>query len=261
MKVSTPGSSIYLSIIIPVYNGGSQITSNVKKIIDSVKDRGYTFEIILIDDGSLDNTGLEITKLAENLPWIRSLFNDQNKGKGFSVRKGILASRGDYVLYTDADVAYPISQVEDLLKCLQEGYDIALGSRAYEESRFILSPRDFRYIFQRHLIGRIFNLFVRAVLLEKIRDTQSGFKCFTRKAALHLFSKQFHNDFSFDVEVLFLAQKLGYRIKEIPVVVEYSGGPSSVKLLRDSFRMFWEVWHIKLDYWRGCYRLDEVLRI
>lgn len=253
MKLSTPGSSIYLSIVIPVYNGGTQIAGNVKKIIDSIKNQGYTFEIILIDDGSLDNTGLEITKLAENLPWVRSLFNDQNQGKGFSVRKGILASRGDYVLYTDADIAYPISQVGDLLRCLHEGYDIALGSRAYEESRFILSPRDFRYIFQRHLIGRIFNLFVRAVLVEKIRDTQSGFKCFTREAALRLFSKQFHNDFSFDVEILFLAQKLGYRIKEIPVVVEYSGGPSSVKLLRDSFRMFWEVWRIKLDDWRGRY--------
>jgi len=255
MEPSHATQLVYLSVVIPIYNGGSQIAESVKKIIDYLKDQSYTFEIVLIDDGSFDNTALELTKLAENLSCVRALFNERNRGKGFSVRKGVLASNGDYIFYTDADVAYPISQLKDLLEWLQTGYDVAIGSRAYEESRFVLSPRDFRYIFQRHLIGRIFNLLVRTLLIEKIRDTQSGFKCLTRQAALHLFSKQIHNDFSFDVEVLFLAQKLGYRIKEIPVLVEYSGGPSTVMLLRDSFRMFWEICRIKLDYLRGRYPL------
>jgi dolichyl-phosphate beta-glucosyltransferase len=247
---------IYLSFIIPVYNGESRIAENVKKTIEYLKDQNYTFEVILIDDGSLDNTDLEIKKLEENIPHVRPLFNERNRGKGFSIRKGILASQGNYILYTDADIAYPLFQVKNLLRGLEDGYDIVVGSRAYEESRFILSPRDFRYIYQRHLIGRIFNLFVRSILIEKIRDTQSGFKGFKRQAAKDLFSKQQHNDFSFDVEVLFLAQKSGYRIKEIPVVVEYSGEPSSVMLLRDSLRMFWAVWQIKWNYLRGRYRLN-----
>lgn len=254
MNVCNEVQLVYLSIVIPVYNHGSQITENVKKIVDYLEDQDYSFEVILVDDGSLDNTALELVKLAESLCGVRFLFNERNRGKGFSIRKGILASRGNYILYTDADAAYPIFQLKTMLSWLNVGYDVVIGSRACKESQFVLSPQDFRYIFQRHLIGRVFNFFVRTVLIEKIRDTQSGFKCFTRKAAFDLFSRQVHNDFSFDVEVLFLAQKLGYGIKEIPVIVEYSGGPSSVALLKDSFRMFWEVWRIKLDYLRGRYQ-------
>ena len=256
-----PGASIRqmkpnISIIIPVYNGAPVIRENALKVLEYAGGIGVPVELVIVNDGSTDSTGAEVLSIKD--PRVRLIENERNRGKGFSVKRGMMEATGEYRVFFDADLAYPVEQTEKLLAGLREGYDVVIGSRVHEGSRFILHCSDLRYIFRRHLLSRAFNSFLRLFLLKDIHDTQSGFKGFTEEAAEYIFPRQESSDFSFDIEVLFIAQKAGFRIKEVPVTMEYHGGPSAVRMVGDSTSMFLRAARIWLKNLTGGYRLKRV---
>jgi dolichyl-phosphate beta-glucosyltransferase len=205
---------LLISIIIPVYNEEKRIRSTLEEIYRYFKDNFPNFEIIVVDDGSCDET----LKIVENFKknrdteTIKIIKNENNKGKGYVVRKGIMEAKGEYVLFTDADLSTPIREFEKLSKYLYEGYDIAIGSRGLEESNI-----EIRQAFYREVMGKIFNMLVRLILLKDFRDTQCGFKCFKRNVAHKIFNQQKIAGFGFDVEILYRAKKYGYQIREVPI--------------------------------------------
>jgi len=229
-----------LSVIIPAYNEENRLPATLKEI-GSYLDQGKTdYEIIVVDDGSKDKTTLKVKEIKNNNGRVQLLQNEKNRGKGFSVRKGILAAQGEYILFYDADGSTPISELEKLLEKLRAGYDIAIGSRGLKESQIRV-----RQPLYREYMGKIFNRLVRLLTVPGIADTQCGFKCFRRETARELFTLQKIKRFSFDVEILYLAQKGGYKIVEVPVV--WMNSPvSRVGLIKDSLRMLFDLFRIRL---------------
>lgn len=204
--------SPFLSVIIPCYNEEKLIGSTLERIAAYLDSKGYPYEVLAVDDGSKDSTTGIIDSFSSKNKKIRLLKNPRNMGKGYSVRRGFLEARGEYVCFTDADLSTPIEEVEKLLKWLKSGFDIAIGSRSIAGSNVEVRQKRWR-----ELMGKTFNFLVQSIIFSGIKDTQCGFKCFSQAAAKDVFKKQLVNGFSFDVEALFIANKLGYKIKEVPI--------------------------------------------
>ena len=233
--------SLEISIVIPVYNEEKNIGETLRRIhaFQSLKEEPW--ECLIVNDGSTDRTEAVARAAIASHPGghLKLLSNPVNHGKGFAARQGTLAATGRYILITDADLSAPIKEVDKLTKALNEGYDIAIGSRA------LRSPDgDVQQSFRRWLAGRVFNLMVRLLVLKGISDTQCGFKCFRKEAACELFGAQKLDGFSFDVEVLYLAQKRGLRIKEVPVMWRESR-QTRVRLFSDSLKMTKDLFYLK----------------
>jgi dolichyl-phosphate beta-glucosyltransferase len=229
-----------LSIIIPAYNEEKRIGPTLDKIHSFLKTKDYLYEIVIVDDGSSDNTVKEAKKSSlfmENK--LSVISNGTNKGKGFSVKTGILTAKGDYVLFSDADLSTPIEEIDKFFSQITLGFDIAIGSRSIKGSDIKL-PQPF----SRELMGRLFNLLVRLFILKSIKDTQCGFKLFKAEAAKNIASRMQIDGFVFDVEMLYLARKLGYQIKEVPVVW-IDSQESKVSLLGDFRKVGRELFSIK----------------
>ena len=226
-------TDIYLSIVIPSYNEEKRIIPTLDKMCDYCERKDNSYEIIVVDDGSTDKTSEVIENFCKSLvkQTIRIIRNTKKHGKGFAVKRGVLSARGKFILFSDADMSTPIEEVEKLISFLNEGYQVAIGSRGLCESRIEIPQSVLR-----RSLGRLFNKFVRSSIIKDIMDTQCGFKCFTRDAAFAIFPKQEITGFCFDIELLSLAQRAGYKIKEVPVVWRNSL-PSKVSLLGDSSRM------------------------
>lgn len=250
----------YLSIVVPAYNEEQRLPRTLRDIVSFLQSQSYAAEIVVVDDGSEDNTANVVAEFAATHPSVR-LIRNEHRGKAFTVRTGMLAAEGRYVLFTDADGATPIQEVDKLLLPLQEGYDVAIGSREgvgamrYDEPPY------------RHLMGRVFNFVVRSLAVPGIQDTQCGFKAFRRQAAHDLFHNMqlYGSDAGrvqgamltgFDVEVLFLARKWGYRIAEIPVHWYY-GKESKVNPIKDSWRNLRDVLRVRSNDLRGKYRREQ----
>lgn len=248
----------YLSVVIPAYNEEKNIERNLKQTHQFLLEEGYPFEIIVVDDGSLDRTAPVVKSLYSVLTQT-SLIENPHRGKGFTVRTGVLAAQGDFVLFADADGSTPIKEVKRLFLWLQEHpFDIAIASREGAGAKREHEP------YYRHLMGRVFNYLVQLLALPGIRDSQCGFKLFKGEAAREIFSRlslygenspeiPFAYTGAFDVEILFLARRLGYKIKEVPVSWIYNR-TQRVHPLWDSWRMFRDVVKIRLNAWRGVYR-------
>lgn len=236
-----------LSIIIPAYNEEHRLGRTLEAIVAYTARRPFSSEIIVVDDGSQDATARVVAPLCGRKPQVHLLRNRRNRGKGFSVRRGFLQARGAYLLFSDADLSTPIEEVETLIAALHNGCDIAIGSRALPESRV-----EARQPFYRENMGRLFNVLVRALVLRGIRDTQCGFKCFTREAALDICRRMACERFAFDVEMLYLAHILRYRVAEVPVVWRNSS-ESRVRPVRDSASMFADLLTIRWSHLRGRY--------
>jgi dolichyl-phosphate beta-glucosyltransferase len=230
--------SIYLSVVIPAYNEEKRIGNTCEQIVSFLARQPYVSETIVVDDGSRDRTAaVAEDKLAPSIH--RILQNPGNRGKGYAVKQGMLAASGKYVLFTDADLSTPIEEVQKFLKSLEEGYDIVIGSRSLEGSNI-----EIRQNLLRQSMGKIFNRLARLLTFRSIRDSQCGFKCFKRKVAQDLFSKQQLDGFSFDAEIIYLAQRQGYRIFEMPVT--WRNSPHSrVRIVKDSLGMFLDLWRIR----------------
>lgn len=252
----TPGQP-HLSIVIPAYNEEHRLPANMEKVIAYAQAQAYTSEVIVVDDGSTDRTVDVLRPFAERYEGVRIIEND-HRGKAYAVRTGMLASRGDYALFTDADLPTPLGELPKLMMLAKSGYDVVIGSREGLGARRVGEP------WYRHLMGRVFNFVVRLVTLRGFQDTQCGFKLFTNQAAHDLFHRMrlYGEDAKlakgsaltgFDVEVLYLAQKFGYRVADAPVEWHY-GESSKVHPVRESIRMFQDVVRVRLNDLQGKYR-------
>jgi dolichyl-phosphate beta-glucosyltransferase len=240
-------SSIYLSVIIPAYNEEKRLPSTLDLMVDYFKKQDYTCEIIVVSDGSKDHTA-QIVKDSPHYPDLLKLIDcPVNQGKGQSVKEGVLAAVGKFIIYNDADGAAPIEEIEKLWSAIHDGFDIAIGSRAIERS----AVKDLWY---RHVIGVTFNTLIKIIILGDFLDTQCGFKLFKRECARTIFENNVSKGFSFDVEILFLAKKLGYKVAEIPIAWHSVPG-SKINLLIDSPLMLLDIIKIRLRDLAGKYRL------
>ncbi len=233
------GKAIHLSIVIPAFDEEKRLGPSLKEIRRYLAGQPFQAEIIVVDDGSTDQTSAVAREGLTGFPGFRLIRLETNRGKGCAVRTGILASSGDIVLFTDADLATPIEELDKFLPGLDEGCDVVIGSRAIPGSDIRV-----RQARPRQAMGKFFNRLVRLFILKDFRDTQCGFKAFRRPAALNLFSRLETSGFAFDVEILVLAGKLGYRVAEVPVVWRHSP-PSRVRIVRSSWQMLKELWRIR----------------
>lgn len=230
-----------LSIIIPAFNESQRLQFTLKTIIQYCESK-FDYEIIVVDDGSIDSTFDSIKGIIKNNQRIKYLTNEKNYGKGYSIKKGMLIANKEYLLFSDADLSTPIEEVEKLIYWLEKGYDIAIGSRGLKESKILVKQP-----FYRRIIGKIFNLLVKFLELSEFYDTQCGFKLFKKEIAFEIFTKVKINHFAFDVEILYIAKKNGYSIKEIPV--QWKNSPfSKINPLLDSLKMFSDLFKIKFFY-------------
>jgi len=235
----------FLSIIIPAHNEERRLPGSLEKIVAFLEKQDYQAEVIVVDNGSRDNTSGVVEGFMARYPFI-SLIREERRGKGLAVKLGMLAARGEYLFLCDADLSMPIEEVAKFLPPQLEDYDVAIASREVEGARRYGEPP------HRHLMGRVFNLIVRLLAVRGFQDTQCGFKCFRREVARDIFSRQTMEGWGFDVEVLFIAQKRGYRIVEVPINWYYMAN-SRVRPIRDSIRMFREVLQVRINDWRGVY--------
>jgi dolichyl-phosphate beta-glucosyltransferase len=234
-----------LTIIVPAYNEQDRLPDSLAKIAEFVATQPYEIELIVVDNNSSDRTPDIVRAFAADHPYTR-LIHEKRQGKGSAVRAGIFAGRGGYLFICDSDLAMPIAEVTKFLPPQREGIDVAIASREGPGARRYNEPH------YRHLMGRVFNLIVQIVALPGINDTQCGFKCFRRKVGHDIFDRQTMDGFGFDVEILVIARRRGYRIVEVPINWYYDPG-TSVNLVRDPFRMVREVLQVRLNAWRGLY--------
>lgn len=225
-------------MIIPAYNEEPRIGNTLPSAVSFLKQQNYRSEIILVDDGSRDNTVQLAKKILESYP--HQLIQVQpNRGKGHAVKQGMLAGRGRYLLFTDADLSTPLELVNDFMIELQHGYDLVVGSRALKDSNIVTHQP-----FWREWMGRIYNCFAKMTAFKNISDSQCGFKCFKSSVAKDLFSRQKLERFSFDAEIIYLAQQSGYKLLEKPVI--WRNSPQSrVNVIRDSLNMFIDLIRIR----------------
>ncbi len=236
------------SIIIPAYNESERIADTLERILKYSAEQKWRAEIIVVDDGSRDSTVEIVRKYGEKNPAIRLLQNPGNRGKGYSVRNGMLNAHGQILLFSDADLSSPIEEAHKLFDAISAGADVAIGSRWLNTE---LQTR--RQPMHRQLFGRIFNLLLRVVLRLRFKDTQCGFKAFTRPAADVLFPLQKIERWGFDPELLYLARHFGFKITEVPVAWAHREG-TRISPLRDGMHMFIETLRIRWYALTGKYR-------
>jgi glycosyltransferase involved in cell wall biosynthesis len=241
------------SIVIPAYNEGARLGATLGKVLGYVHAQGWDAEVIIVNDGSRDNTAEIVRTFAAKDPALRLLENPGNRGKGYSVRNGILNARGRIVLFSDADLSSPIEEAPKLLKALEEGADIAIGSRWLRAE-----TQTQRQPLHRQLFGRIYNLILRLTLGLQFADTQCGFKAFKQPAVQAIFPLQRIERWGFDPEILFLARKFHFNTQEIPVIWGHSGG-TRIHPLIDGSRMFLEMLRIRWYDITGKYDGDPRL--
>ena len=240
-----PANDIRLSVVIPTYNKVPRIAATLDAVGSYLSKKPYASEIVVVDDGSTDGTAdAARTALAALAGRIgsRVIRREKNRGKGASVKEGVLASAGAIVLFTDDDLSTPIEECDKLLAALEAGADAAIGSRALAASEIRVRQRR-----PREGMGKMFNRLVRWLVLEGYPDTQCGFKAFRREPARAVFSRIVTAGFAFDVEALVLCRELGYRVAQIPVVWS-DVRPSRVRILRGSWRMLRELGRIRRVY-------------
>jgi len=249
-----------LTLILPVYRGASYLEGSLAEAHGWLTRLPRTTELLVIDDGSDDATAAVIARFVAAAPAagpkITTLRNPTNRGKGYSLRRAFVHAEGELVVFTDADLTYPLANVGRVVEALDAGADIAIGSRMHADSRYVVAPSFFAYLFTRHLSGRIFNLIVRTLVVPGVLDSQAGLKGFTRDAARRLAPRVQLGRFSFDVELLFVARQLGLRIVDCPVQFVYRKEPSTVRFARDSLAMLRDIARVRWRHLRGVYRRE-----
>jgi glycosyltransferase involved in cell wall biosynthesis len=243
----------HLSIVVPVYNGARRLPASLAELRDFLCAQPYSSELIIVDDHSAPETATLLRSFANVTPNVRLLRNERNSGKGFAVARGVLAARGRHRVFTDADLAYPAAQVARIVARLESGADVAVACRVLPESRYVMSPSFFSYLYTRHVMSRMFNLIVRWTLVPGILDTQAGLKGFTAEAAESIFPRLATAGFGFDVEVLRVARRRGLIVAQTPVEFRYDEEPTTVRFVRDAVLMIRDLVRIRWKDWRGDY--------
>ena len=235
------------SIVIPAYNEGARIPATLNSVIACVRGNQWNAEIIVVNDGSSDNTAQVVREIAKSAPELRLIENPGNRGKGYSVRSGILQALGEIVMFTDADLSSPMEEADRLFAAIAGGADIAIGSRWLESSR-----QTHRQPLYRQVFGRCFNAVTRAIMRLPFADTQCGFKAFTRHAAQTVFQLQTIERWGFDPEILFIALKRGFRVVEVPVSWAHDER-TRMSYLRDGLVMLEELVRVRWNALTGHY--------
>ena len=241
------------SIVLPAYNERDRIAGTLDRILAHATERGWEAEVIVVNDGSSDDTGEIVLQYARKHPALRLLENPGNRGKGYSVRNGMLHARGDILLFSDADLSSPIAEADKLFAAITQGADIAIGSRWLDSGLQIR-----RQPMHRQVFGRIFNLALRIILGLQFKDTQCGFKAFTRRSAQAIFPLQKIERWGFDPELLYLARKFGFAVSEVPVAWSHREG-TRINPLRDGIRMFGEILRIRWYALTGNYGVSRAV--
>ena len=235
----------FLSIIIPAHNEEERLPGTLEEIHSFIKEQSYSTEIIIVENGSRDRT-LEIARqYSQEMPQVK-VIHEEERGKGLAVKKGMLEAVGEYRFFLDVDLSMPITELNRFLPPAIEEVEIAIGSREAPGAVRYNEPE------YRHIVGRVFNSFVRLMALPELQDTQCGFKCFRGDIADELFALQTMTGMSFDVEVLFVAKRRGYKIVEIPIPW-YFNPDSRVKLFQDSVSMWLDLIKIRRNEKQGLY--------
>jgi dolichyl-phosphate beta-glucosyltransferase len=238
-----------LSVIVPAYNEEAMIRTTLEGLRSYLFTRGEEFEIIVVDDGSQDGTVAAVQEWQDSTDVrVKLLANQTNRGKGFSVRRGVLESCGRYVIFIDADLPYELDAIDDFLDALRSGHDLAVGSR-------VLPGSEVRGVSAiRYLAGQVFSWLEQLVLSTGLADTQCGFKGFTATTAKEIFRRLTIDGFGFDVEMVFVARKLKYSIQPVAVQMIDRHRLSRVRLLEDSVKMFVNLFTIRWLDWQGTYK-------
>ncbi len=247
------------SIVIPAYNESAKITGTLTQVVNFMNSFNESYEVVVVDDGSADDTVKRVEAYQKDHPKVR-LIKNPHKGKGPTVWKGIMEAKGEYVYLADADLSSPMEELKKMSIWIKDNdYDIAIASREGHGADRIDEP------FYRHLMGRVFNLWVQLVALPGIEDSQCGFKLFKNEVAKDIFSRlTIYGEQAqerekaymgaFDVEVLFVAQHLGYKIKEVPVKWVYVE-TTRLNPISDSINMALDVLKVRLNHWKGVYNI------
>jgi len=239
-----------LSIVIPAYNESARIEATLGRVMECVETQGWDAEVLVVDDGSRDSTPEIIQTWMQRYPRLHLIKNEGNRGKGYSVRNGLLQAAGDIVMFTDADLSAPMEEAERLFAAIHAGADVAIGSRWLDKQRQTIHQPLYRRFF-----GRCFNWVTRMVMGLPFKDTQCGFKAFKRSAAQVIFRLQRIERWGFDPEILFIAQKLGYEIREVPVTWGHDER-SRMSYLKDGMKMLEEMAAIRANSIAGRYDED-----
>jgi len=250
-------SNISVSVVIPAYNEELRIRSSLQKVMNFMEENYSDYEVLLVDDGSTDSTLKIGQEFAKSYPKLQ-VINNPHSGKGFTVKTGILKAKKDYILFSDADLATPIEDLKRFLVWITENdFDIAIGSREATGAQRQKEP------LLRHIMGRVFNIIIQLLVLKGIKDTQCGFKLFKKEVGQRIFRATLLYPggeivgpmvTAFDVEVLFLARKMGYKIKEVSVNWTYVD-ESKVNPFKDSIINFLDVMKVKYNDIKGVYKI------
>lgn len=230
---------VELSVVIPVFNEEERIINTITQLDAYLRRQGMNYEIIISDDGSHDESPELVREKFAGSSSVRLIRDRRNRGKGAAVRRGILAARGKHIIFTDADLSYPVESIGLCMEALRE-HDIAVGSRNLPGSGIEITPS-----LLRRLTGPVFKAMVRGIVVRGFTDTQCGFKGFRSQAAQDIFTNCTVNGFSFDVEVLAVARLFGYSITEVPVRLLLDSSDSRINLTSDPFRMLGELFEIR----------------
>jgi dolichyl-phosphate beta-glucosyltransferase len=247
------GSRLCLSIVIPVYNGGGRLAEVVARVVSHCRAHGMLFELLVVDDGSDEETRATLATAQREHRELRVLRNKPNRGKGYSIRRAYAECAGTHVVFTDADLPYGLDSIEAAVATIDGGADLVIGSRVLPGSTVRMSSQHFPYIFARHLLGRTMLRAVNLLFGLAVSDTQCGFKVCRQSVARYLASRLSIDRFAFDVELIFAARKAGFQIVEIPVQLNYTGEMTTVRVLRDAPLVLRDLLHIKLADWQGRY--------
>jgi glycosyltransferase involved in cell wall biosynthesis len=236
-----------LSIVIPAYNESARIEPALERVLSCIAERNWDAEVLVVDDGSKDDTAAIVQRWMAQHPRLHLIQNPGNKGKGYSVRNGLLQAAGEIVMFTDADLSSPMEEAERLIAALHEGADVAIGSRWLDRTRQTIHQPLYRQFF-----GRCFNWVTRTIMGLPFKDTQCGFKAFKRSAAQVIFRLQTIERWGFDPEILFIARKLKYTIREVPVTWGHDER-SRMSYLKDGMKMLEDMARIRSNSARGRY--------
>lgn len=236
-----------LSIVIPAYNEAERLPPTLRSVLEFVRREGRQAEVIVVDDGSTDGTSDETRRIGAGEPTVRLIRLPQNRGKGYAVRTGVVNATGDFILFADADGSTPIEEIHRLERALGEGAAVAVGSRALDATDVRVEAK-----LTRRLAGKLFQLLVRRLTVDNVTDTQCGFKLFSAEAGHQLFSRLRMNRFSFDVELLMMANRWGYAVAEVPVNWTHRAG-SKVNVVVDGLAMAVDLFRIRSNALRGRY--------
>jgi len=237
----------YLSIVVPAFKEEKRIHKILNAIIEYQKDNNFKIETIVVVDGSPDKTAESANLFSDKLENLIVIDRKENKGKGYSVKEGVLKARGKYILFADADNSTPVHQVDKLLQHVEK-YDVVIGSRYCKDGKLAI-PQSFVRI----LGGRVLNMIIQILACRGIKDTQCGFKLFEKKAAQEIFKRQTFDRWSFDIELLAIARKLGHKVKEVGIIW-YDDPHSTVNPIKDGIRMIQDSWQVRKNIISGKYK-------